>query len=149
MTSPAMPSERGVAFRTKTTKRGMPFAFQACGLLGFWGADWLGALDRLWLYLESSGVALVPDSLFFVSDAPGFGAGDLDLAFAPASYASALRSLRQTLGLWGGLAPGGVNNYTLHSAKATALSWAAQLGFQELPRREQGHHRTNCLLGIT
>ena len=86
-----------------------------------------------------------PDSLFFVSDAPGFGAGSLDLAFAPASYASALRSLRQALSLWGHLSPAAVANYTLHSSKATALSWAAQLGLQELPRREQGHHRTNSV----
>ena len=136
---------RGVAYRTKTTRRGMPFACQGRGIYGYWAATWLRSLDRLWLYLEDSGLCIDPDSLFFVSDAPGYGAGGLDLAFAPASYASALRSLRQALSLWGRLAPAAVANYTLHSSKATALSWAAQLGLQELPRREQGHRRTNSV----
>ena len=92
-----------VAYRTKTTRRGMPFACHGRGFYGYWAATWLRSLDRLWLYLEDAGLCIDPDSLFFVSDAPGFGAGSLDLAFAPASYASALRSLRQALSLWGHL----------------------------------------------
>ena len=112
---------RGVAYRTKTTRRGMPFACQGRGIYGYWAATWLRSLDSLWLYLEDAGLCIDPDSLFFVTDAPGFGAGSLDLAFAPASYASALRSLRQALSLWGHLSPAAVANYTLHASKAKRL----------------------------
>ena len=136
---------RGVAYRTKTTRRGMPFACQGRGIYGYWAATWLRSLDRLWLYLEDAGLCIDPDSLFFVSTRLALALAVLTWAFAPASYASTLRSLRQALSLWGHLSPAAVANYTLHSSKATALSWAAQLGLQELPRREQGHHRTNSV----
>ena len=56
---------RGVAYRTKTTRRGMPFACQGRGIYGYWAATWLRSLDRLWLYLEDSGLCIDPDSLFF------------------------------------------------------------------------------------
>ena len=55
---------RGLAFRTKTSKRGMPFAIQAQGISGFWGSRWLLHLDKLWSSLEEHfpSVALPPES---------------------------------------------------------------------------------------
>ena len=50
---------RGIAYRTKTTRRGMPFACQGRGIYGFWAATWLRSLDRLWLYLEDSALPLM------------------------------------------------------------------------------------------
>ena len=47
---------RGVAYRTKTTRRGMPFACHGRGFSGCWAATWLRSLDRLWLYLEDAGL---------------------------------------------------------------------------------------------
>ena len=39
---------RGVAYGTKTTRRGMPFACQGRGIYGYWAATWFRSLDRLW-----------------------------------------------------------------------------------------------------
>ena len=68
-----------------------------------------------------------------------------DFVFCPASYASALRSLRSALNLWGRLGEDTSRNFTLHSCKATVLSWCSQLGLGDMARREQGHHRTTSV----
>ena len=49
--------------------------------------------------------------------------------------------MRRCLCLYGGLRPELAMRFTLHSCKATILSWASQLGIPENLRAAQGHHR--------
>ena len=133
---------RGLAYRTKTSRRGMAFAFYAEGIYGPWGIRWLQLLDALWGSLEQLSPNVVPDSLFFCSSLLDDAC---DFAFCPASYASALRCLRSALNLWGRLGYDASRNFTLHSCKATVLSWCSQLGLGDMARREQGHHRTTSV----
>ena len=58
---------RGLAYRTKTSRRGMAFAFYAEGIYGPWGIRWLQLLDAMWGSLEQLSPNVVPDSLFFCS----------------------------------------------------------------------------------
>ena len=133
---------RGLAYRTKTSRRGMAFAFYAEGIYGPWGIRWLQLLAALWGSLEQLSSNVVPDSLFFCSSLLD---DTCDFAFCPASYASALRCLRSALNMWGRLGYDASRNFTLHSCKATVLSWCSQLGLGDMARREQGHHRTTSV----
>ncbi|CAE7349755.1 unnamed protein product [Symbiodinium natans] len=135
---------RGVAHRTKTSSRGMPFALHGIGLYGDWASGYLVALHELWNSLALRSPA-VPDYLFFVSALLDGNQDieDFDTLFAPATYAFCLKKLRLLLSSWGRLSPQQISNYTLHSCKSTLLSWAAQ---QTLPvsfRKQQGHHRSS------
>ena len=85
---------------------------------------------------------MVPDSLFFCSSLLDDAC---DFAFCPASYVSALRSLRSALNMRGRLGFYAFRNFTLHSCKATVLSWCSQLGPGDMARRVQGHHRTTSV----
>ena len=116
-------SLRGLCFRTKTSKRGAPFAFVSYGphsnseSIGLnWLGRWIQLLDDVWHDLRTRfGQEITPDCLFFCYEAG---------QFAPASYAQTLSRLRQLLEL---STPAESNAYTLHSMKSTLLSWMAQL----------------------
>ena len=132
-------SLRGICFRTKTSKRGAPFAFISFGPYssnGNLGSNWLGRwimlLDEVWCNLQARfGGNTTPDCLFF-----SFEAGQ----FAPASYAQTLLRLRQLLEM-SGLPASQWCAYTLHSMKSTFLSWMAQLEIPLTSRFLQGHHQ--------
>ena len=132
-------SLRGICFRTKTSKRGAPFAFVSFGpyssnenLGSNWLGRWIMLLDDVWFNLqERFGGNTTPDCLFF-----SFEAGQ----FAPASYAQTLLRLRQLLEM-SGLPASQSGAYTLHSMKSTFLSWMAQLEIPLTSRFLQGRHQ--------
>eukprot|EP00435_Cladocopium_sp_Y103_P040993 s2142_g11.t1 len=114
----------GWCWRTKSSKRGMPWAFLISGLCGaHWGAKWFSALvdlrqrspqqDFLWAFNEK-----------------------------PMSYTMALAQFRRCLVYHGNLSAELASRFTLHSLKATLLSWANSLGLAESERAAQGHHRS-------
>ena len=129
---------RGICYRTKTTKRGAPFAFLGFGAHSAsreFGMNWLSAwilhLDSVWQELRSSfGAQVTPDCLFFTMGKQGF---------SPASYAQTLLRLRNFL-QESGIPPAQAAGYTLHSLKVTMLSWMAQLDLPLPARTLQGHH---------
>ena len=51
-----------------------------------------------------------------------------------------LAQFRRCLALYGGVPPEHVGGFSLHSCKATSLSWALQLGLPLELRAAQGHH---------
>ena len=123
---------RGICYRTKTTKRGAPFAFLGFGAYSSsreFGMNWLSAwillLDSIWHGLRASfGCQKTPDCFFFTMGKQGF---------SPASYAQILLRLRNFL-QESGMQPKQAANYTLHSLEVTMLSWMAQLDLP-LPAR--------------
>ena len=132
-------SLRGICFRTKTSKRGAPFAFVSFGphssseSIGLnWLGRWVQLLDDVWSDLRARfGKDIMPDCLFFCYEAG---------QFAPASYAQTLLRMRQLLEL-SGLSAAQSSAYTLHSMKSTFLSWMAQLEISLTSRFLQGHHQ--------
>ena len=142
-----------VAYATKTTKRGQPFACTWHGISGrdpdsSWLLHWLSALAQLPRKLfETEGCTHEPDFLF-----PHLDMQSLAVSFlAPASYARALLCLR-----WAAQDPGlsqqaklssaEASALTLHSMKSTALALAAQLHLPREDRLSQGHHRDSAKL---
>ena len=129
---------RGICYRTKTTKRGAPFAFLGFGAHSTsrefgenWLSVWILLLDNVWQELRSSfGAQVTPDCFFFTVGKQGF---------APASYAQTLLRLRNFL-QEAGVAQAEALSYTLHSMKVTMLSWMAQLDLPLPARTLQGHH---------
>ena len=129
---------RGICYRTKTTKRGAPFAFLGFGAHSTsreFGMNWLSAwillLDNVWQELRSSfGAQVTPDCFFFTMGKQGF---------SPASYAQTLLRLGNFL-LEAGIPQAQALGYTLHSMKVTMLSWMAQLDLPLPARTLQGHH---------
>ena len=129
---------RGICYRTKTTKRGAPFAFLGFGAHSTsrdFGMNWLSAwillLDKVWQELRSSfGAQVTPDCFFFTVGQQGF---------SPASYAQTLLRLRNFL-QEAGIPQAQALSYTLHSLKVTMLSWMAQLDLPLSARTLQGHH---------
>ena len=127
-------SFRAASYRTKTS-RFMPFGIH-CG--GFyqrsasqsWVMRWLQAFECI------SSKDLQSDS------PPDFGfmrvaAEDI----SPLSYCSTLAALRSLLSSWGGISEEQVFLYTLHSMKATFLSFYRQCGCSQEVRHLQGHHK--------
>ena len=130
---------RGICYRTKTTKRGAPFAFLGFGTYSSgrdfgenWLSVWIFLLDKVWQELRASfGAQVAPDCFFFTLGQQGF---------SPASYAQTLlRSLRNFL-QEAGIPQAQALSYTLHSLKVTMLSWMAQLDLPLSARTLQGHH---------
>ena len=133
---------RGLSWRTKTTNRGQAFGVIAQGLLSRKSFHWMhrylltldAVLDRLGAdYIDY----LMPD----VTDQEG-----VTTPIQPMSYATAMKWLRycirvpwkQQMGFR--LDP---SVFTIHSCKATVLSWSAQQAhlLTEESRLQQGHHR--------
>ena len=115
-------SIRGWCWRTKSSKHGMPFGSQTCGVTpARWGQQY--------------GVMLVecknamPERDFLLSRQG-----------MPLGYAMMLAQFRRCLALYGGVRPEHVGGFSLHSCKATTLSWALQLGLRLELRAAQGHH---------
>jgi len=134
---------RALSWRTKTSKTGMPFGVYPFGVhyhadssLSYgWLYHWLAAVDQVWhntcISLQAK---VVPDSLFVQLDAQNVIVG-------PLSYQQALKSLRFCISQTMGQLPfDHICNFTLHSAKSTMLSWAAQLLKPAETRACQGHH---------
>ena len=130
---------RGLCYRTKSCKSGVPFAALGQGLLGSlvsddqsWPFTYLYLLGEIWdEACEVLGSDFVPDSLFFVWEAA---------EFAPMTYGQALRILRVLLSRQANVLPVRAQSYTLHSCKATFLSYMSQLCLDTEARRKQGHH---------
>ena len=132
---------RGMAWRSKTSVSGVAFGIVASGFLSHGSHTWvwkfLSTLDRV---LHDLGCTDVDFLL------PACTLTEFHQPYAPMSYASALHFLRYFLGCpWKeGVDPmKGIDlNYTVHSLKATLLSWAPQLDVPAPPeqRLQQGHH---------
>ena len=136
-------SVRGSSFRTKTCHTGQPFGFLACGFLSAgdysWVYKWLSTLDE---YASRSSTINMDDlSLSFLI--PSCDAGGPRLPLQPMSYAEALYWIRTFVHLpWKRQPCDFAVNFTVHSLKSTALSWASQLPeISEEERQRQGHHR--------
>ena len=106
----------GWCWRTKSSKRGMPWAFLICGISGnHWGKKWFATLDSM---RKSSPQQ---DFLLAVND-------------KPMSYTMALEQFRRCLVCHGGMSADFAHRFTLHSLKATVLCWANALGLAEPER---------------
>ena len=145
-------SLRGISHRTKTTRRGVPFICIGSGLLGrhdsrdtWWTTAFLNLLEerRQALCAHLQHEAFAPDALFFW-DALQSGDGEAEACFAPLQYGVALHWLRR-LFVSIGFGPEVASAYTLHSAKATVLSWMNQLLLSPSLRAMQGHHKVDSV----
>ena len=128
---------RSTCFRTKTSRRGVPFGVISWGIFGdpqcihkSWLAKYLHLLGEEWVRLEASLGPFTPDCLFFTSN---------DEEFCPLSYGQVLSSLRGLL-IHIGVPSNEASRFTLHSMKVTLLSILSQLGESESSRAAQGHH---------
>ena len=131
---------RGIALRTKSTKRGMPFGFLRSGFLGHsvrvaWSSKWLNVLRRSLATTARLHPGFKPDFLI-----PCCGGTTDDPWFStPMSRAQGIITLRKLLLRWDANAT--LNSIGVHSCKVTFLSWARQLNIAEELRMAQGHHR--------
>ena len=132
---------RGVIWRSKTAVSGMPLAVAAEGFLSRGPHNWLWKfLTVLDSVLDTSGLSEVDFLLPLVDDnGPVY-------PLQPMDYATALFYLRKFLGCPWRQRPDPLQhlklNFTLHSLKATLLSWGPQLHEKVTPeqRLSQGHH---------
>ncbi|CAL1147245.1 unnamed protein product [Cladocopium goreaui] len=132
---------RGVIWRSKTAVSGMPLAVAAEGFLSKGSHNWLWKfLTVLDTVLAKSGLSDV-DFLLPLMDEDG-----PIYPLQPMDYATALFYLRKFLGCPWSQRPDPLQhlklNFTLHSLKATLLSWGPQLHEKVTPeqRLSQGHH---------
>ena len=132
-------SLRAACFQAKSSKSGYPFAVQVFGLIAdapqaSWLLKWLEALNIVWnASILKYGPSFVPDHLFPNLDSSG-------AIVDPMSYAQTIALLRRYLQTIPSLCSCALE-YTLHSAKATVLSWACQLNLDSESRALQGHHK--------
>ena len=133
-------SLRGMARRTKTTTRGMPFGALRSGLLGVnnpspWCAVWVNILRETLQRTALRCQGFVPDFLI-----PQIGKDvDRPLYLSPMPRSQGILLLRRYLLMSDPTAD--VSHIGVHSCKVTFLSWSRQLGLNEELRRHQGHHR--------
>ena len=132
---------RGVIWRSKTAVSGMPLAVAAEGFLSKGSHNWLWKfLTVLDTVLAKSGLSDV-DFLLPLMDEDG-----PVYPLQPMDYATALFYLWKFLGCPWSQRPDPLQhlklNFTLHSLKATLLSWGPQLHEKVTPeqRLSQGHH---------
>ena len=101
-----------------------------------WIVKWFQLLDALWydLHLDESSLAC-PDFFFAQLNPDGTLAG-------PLSYCQALKIFRYCIASVPDLnfSSEQIHAFTMHSCKATVLSWAAQLSMPAEDRASQGHH---------
>ena len=130
---------RGLCWRSKTQTHGHPFGLVSSGFLSKGDHTWLWkfltVLDGILSYFQpSSPDFLLPDCSFHAPD------------FIPMSYPKALQFLRIWLHAPWCSSPSPMHklelNYTMHSLKATFLSWGPQLHgkVSDDQRLQQGHH---------
>ena len=117
---------RGIVWRSKTTTVGMPFGAVNSGLLSKGAHSWVWKfLKTLDTILQDNGIADIDFLL------PHCDANSVSFPLTPMTYATALFHLRRMINCpW----RSSVNpmlgldlNFTLHSLKATLLSWGPQL----------------------
>ena len=132
---------RAISYRTKSSRRGMPFGLLSCGYYGdpaayyhSWVCKYLYLLGCEWDLITERFGETVPDALFFLSD---------ESEWRPMSYAQALSAFRGAL-VAAGLSPHEAGNYTLHSLKTSLLASLAQLQVSFKKRGLQGHHRSSA-----
>ena len=135
---PAADCTRAVSYRTKTSKRGMPFGFRNSGFYGSsekfcktWVAKYLFLLGEVLREIQDNFGADADPGLFF---------SWTDQEFSPLGYATVLMGLRALLEEWG-LCPVEASVFTLHSMKVCFLSMLSQLGYSVKKRGLQGHHK--------
>ena len=133
---------RGLSWRTKTTNRGQAFGVIGQGLLSkrsfHWMHRYLLTLDAV---LDRAGADFIDYLMPDVVDQAG-----VILPLRPMSYATALKWLRYCIGVpWKQQTGSRLDPsvFTIHSCKATVLSWSAQQAhlLTEEARLQQGHHR--------
>lgn len=130
---------RGVATKTKTTVRGMPFAFLTCGFLSgttsvSWTTKWLNLVQAALQRISEAFPGFEPDFLL-----PIYGPSpDHPMLVAPMPRSQGIPILRRLLKA----SPDALLvSIGAHSPKVTFLSWARQVGASEEARMAQGHHR--------
>lgn len=131
---------RGLSFRTKASRSGMPFGINLQGFFALlnsaeksWVMCWIQLLDHQWYDLRVK-YTFTPDFLF--------AAFQGDAICGPLSYCRALKMFRHCISLVPNnpLTPSMIQNFTLHSLKCILLSWMAQLSLPAESRASQGHH---------
>lgn len=139
-------SLRGVSYRTKTSKKGVPWAIAARGFLGRnashnWVHRWLAVADSFWQkFCDALGDEFVPDFILFSTQ-------DLQIN-GPMPYMQALQLLRRFVGNLQECSPAQRDQYTLHSLKTTLLSWGCQIQASTESRASQGHHVVPTLKSV-
>ena len=134
-------SLRGLTWRAKTCSTATPFGILLSGLLSqgswTWMMKFLKTLDDLYATQEASEIDFALPA-FHNQDDP-------IIPFEAMTYAEALYYLRYYMTLpWSHQnAPLQVDasSYSVHSLKATVLSWAAQANLPEEDRRVHGKHK--------
>ena len=134
---------RGMVWRSKTRSNGHPFGIVSSGICSTGSFTWLVKFLRTWDTLLAD--ASISTGDFLIPDLSEDGKW---LSHEPLDYASALKIFRRFLQTpWKSFS--GKHpledmqlNYTLHSLKATLLSFGPQLGSAVDPddRLQQGHH---------
>ena len=131
---------RGIAVRTKTTSRGMPFAFVKSGLLATssqvtWSMKWLNLVRQALQRTAEVFPDFTPDFLL-----PMCGPNvDNPMFTAPMPRTQGVLLLRRLL--LQANKDVSVLSIGVHSPKVTLLSWARQIGASEEARMAQGHRR--------
>eukprot|EP00435_Cladocopium_sp_Y103_P007822 s1338_g2.t1 len=132
---------RGVIWRSKTTTLGMPFGAINSGLLS------KGAHSWMWKYIRTLDEILHQNGVSDVDFVlPHCDADHVTTPLVPMTYATALFHLRRLIHCpWRSSSNPMLGldlNFTLHSLKATLLSWGPQLAMHTNPeqRLQQGHH---------
>ena len=134
---------RGMVWRSKTRSNGHPFGITSSGLCSTGSFTWVVKFLRTWDALLAESGCVTWDFLI-----PHLSEQGTLLSHEPLDYASALRIFRDMLYTpWKRFSgPHPLDqmqlNYTLHSAKATLLSFGPQLGsaVESDDRLQQGHH---------
>ena len=140
---------RGVANKTKTTIRGMPFALLTCGFLSgtsavSWTTRWLNLVQAALQRTSEAFPGFVPDFLL-----PMCGPNPEHPMFvAPMPRSQGILILRRLLKTASPETT--LMGIGAHSPKVTFLSWARQVGASEEARMAQGHHRaTGARLNVS
>ena len=110
-------SVRGWSWRTKPSKRGMIWALLSCGLSS---RSWTNA------FYDQGGIT----QCFLLAQRG-----------RTLEYSRMLCQFRRILVVHAGLSPEVACMFSLHSMKATLLSWDAELDIDSVLRSAQGHHR--------
>ena len=102
-------SIRGWCWCTKSSKHGMPFGIQTCGVTPAMRGQRYGVMS-------AECTKAMPERDFLLSRQG-----------LPLGYAMMLAQFRRCLALYGGVPPDRVGGFSLHRCKATSLSWAHQV----------------------
>ena len=131
---------RGIIWRSKTNRVGMPFGAMNSGILSKGAHSWMWKLIKTMDSIPNDNG--VPDVDFLL---PHCDADLVSFPLTPMTYATALFHFRRLIHCpWRSSSnpmTGLDLNFTLHSLKATLLSWGPQLSMHTQPeqRLQQGH----------